>query len=247
MAAVVTQPTDGKGAPMQMIAQPPPTVVMAQGLPPGLAYLGGLPEIKVHQIFDMLEVVVGWERNNRYSICNSGEQQFMFAKEDTDCCMRQMCGPMREFNMNITDNQGQQLISLYRPYRCRGSLLWCCYLQELEIQSPPGLTIGTVKEVWTAWTPKYQVYDNNMTLMFTIVGDCCYCKCCADVMFRVLEGDEGQEIGQIVKHWGGCREIFGGVNDFSLRFPPNMDVLPKAILLGATFLIDFNYFEHQKN
>lgn len=55
MAAVVTQPAEGKGAQMQMIAQPPPTVMMPQGLPPGLAYLGGLPEIRIHQIFDMLE------------------------------------------------------------------------------------------------------------------------------------------------------------------------------------------------
>ena len=28
-----------------------------------------------------LPVVVGWEKNNKYSICNNQDQQFMFAKE----------------------------------------------------------------------------------------------------------------------------------------------------------------------
>ena len=26
-----------------------------------------------------------------------------------------------------------------------------------------------------------------------------------------------QEVGQIVKNWGGCREILGGVNDFRVQ------------------------------
>ena len=37
--------------PMQM----PMGVVVPQGLPPGLAYLAGLNEVKIHQHFDMLE------------------------------------------------------------------------------------------------------------------------------------------------------------------------------------------------
>ena len=27
----------------------------------------------------------------------------------------------------------------------------------------------------------------------------------------------GQEIGRIIKHWGGIREMFGGVNDFRVQ------------------------------
>ncbi|ESP03662.1 hypothetical protein LOTGIDRAFT_137014 [Lottia gigantea] len=227
---------------------PPPTITVPYGLPAGLAYLASLGEVRVHQILELLEVVTGFERNNRYRICNEGEQQFMFAKEDTDCMTRQCCGTARPFTMNITDNMEQPLIQLHRPFRCQGSCLWCCYLQEMEIQSPPGNKVGEVKEVWTCWTPKYNVFDATGTHIFTIVGDCCYCKCCADVVFRVLEGDEGgQEVGQIVKHWGGCREVFGGANDFSLRFNPQMDLMKKAILFGATFLIDFNYFEYRGN
>ena len=29
----------------------------------------------------LISVAVGWERNNKYRLCNSAEQQFMYAKE----------------------------------------------------------------------------------------------------------------------------------------------------------------------
>ena len=38
---------------------------------------------------------------------------------------------------------------------------------------------------WTCWTPKYKVFDAQNQVVFTIVGECCYCKCCADVIFHV--------------------------------------------------------------
>ncbi|KAH3699317.1 phospholipid scramblase 2-like [Dreissena polymorpha] len=249
MSVVISQPGHGhKGAEMQMAVHPGDVnmVIIPQGLPPGLSYLGALNEVLIHQHFDVLEVVTGCERNNKYRLCNSAEQQFMYAKEDTDCMTRQCCGTSRPFTINITDNNFQPLISVYRPFRCVGSCLWCCCLQEMDIQSPPGNTIGNVKQIWTCWTPKYEVYDNQGQLVFTINGECCYCAPCTDIFFQVTDAS-GQEVGRIIKNWGGCREILGGVNDFRVQFPPEMDIYKKSLLLGATFLIDFVYFERNKN
>ncbi|CAG2214995.1 ENO [Mytilus edulis] len=122
---------------MQMQGVAPPQV---QGLPPALNFLSALSEVNIHQHLDILEVAIGWEKNNKYRLCNSQDQQFMYAKEDTDCCVRQCCGPARPFTMNITDNNEQPLIQLYRPFRCQASLCMCCYLQEMDIMSPPGLS-----------------------------------------------------------------------------------------------------------
>lgn len=236
---------DPSGVAIQM--QGPPPNVPPNALPPGLQYLAGLNEINIHQHLDILEVATGFERNNKYKICNSQDQQFMYAKEDTDCCTRQLCGPSRPFTMNITDNNFQPLISLYRPFRCQASFLWCCYLQEMDIMSPPGLSVGGIKQIWTPWKPKFQVHDAQQTPLFQINGECCFCCPCTDIMFKITDINSGMEIGEIVKHWGGCREIFGGVNDFKVTFPMEMDVMKKALLLGATFMIDFNYFEPKKN
>ena len=64
---------------------------------------------------------------------------------DSDCCSRQCLGAMRPFSMSITDNNQMEVIRLERPYRC---MAWCCFccLQEMEVQSPPGTTIGYITQ-----------------------------------------------------------------------------------------------------
>ncbi|KAL8563091.1 hypothetical protein ACOMHN_065703 [Nucella lapillus] len=49
--------------------------------------------------------------------------------------------------MNVTDNQGQQLLQFHRPCRCQGMPCWCCHLQQMEIHSPPEVPIGRVEEM----------------------------------------------------------------------------------------------------
>lgn len=78
---------------------------------------------------------------------------------DTDCCTRQFCGVMRPFVMNVSDLQGTPLMTLHRPFRCQGSIFWCCCLQEMEIQSPPGVLQGRVKEMWVQ--PPYIFTDSS--------------------------------------------------------------------------------------
>ena len=56
MSAVVTQPQAGdKHQQFPMVNAPPPTVNIPPGLPPGLAYLGAIEEVRVHQQLELLE------------------------------------------------------------------------------------------------------------------------------------------------------------------------------------------------
>ncbi len=55
-------------------------------------------------------------------------------------------------------------------------------------------------------------------------------------------------MGKISKQWSGVlREAFTDSDNFGISFPMNLDVKMKATLLGALFLIDFMFFEQQKN
>jgi len=110
----------------------------------------------------ILIVITGFETENRYRIRNAVGQQVYFAAEGTfnnvlsictyntngtesNCCLRQYCGPTRPFAMAITDNSGAEVIHLERPMRCSSFCCFCC-LQEIEVQSPPGTIIGYVKQ-----------------------------------------------------------------------------------------------------
>ena len=66
---------------------------------------------------------------------------------DSNCCLRQYCGPSRPFAMSIIDNNQKEVIHLERPLRCSA---WCCFccLQTMEVQSPPGTVIGYVEQVY---------------------------------------------------------------------------------------------------
>lgn len=80
--------------------------------------------------FSFFPAIIGFETNNQYEIKNSLGQKIFHAKENTDCCTRNICGPLRSFDLQITDNFDQEVIHLIRPYRCMSCCCPCC-LQEV--------------------------------------------------------------------------------------------------------------------
>lgn len=54
----------------------------------------------------------------------------------------------------------------------------------------------------------------------------------------------GNNVGKIQKKWSGLfKELYTDADNFGVEFPANATPTQKAILFGATFLIDFMYFE----
>ena len=117
------------GAPMGAPLGAPPATYIG---PPGLEYLAMVDQLLIKQKVEILEAFTGFESANKYKVLNSLGQDVFSAKEDTDCCTRQCCGPSRPFEMNILDNQQQEVLHLVRSLRCQSCCFPCC-LQELEV------------------------------------------------------------------------------------------------------------------
>ena len=66
------------------------------------------------QKVEVMEAIFGCETKNKYKLKNSMGQEVYTAKEDTDCCTRNVCGPIRPFGMVIKDNN-DQVRWLYTP------------------------------------------------------------------------------------------------------------------------------------
>ncbi|KAJ6669370.1 hypothetical protein lerEdw1_008179 [Lerista edwardsae] len=220
-----------------------PTPPRIPNCPPGLEYLTQIDKLIIHQQIEVLELIFGFETNNKYEIKNALWQRVYFATEVNDCLTLNCCGTIRPFTIKIYDNMGQQVIELMRPLRCDGCCCPCC-LQELEVYAPPGIPVGFVKQIWHPCLPKFVVQNEARQDVLLINGPCVVCSCCGDVNFDVLSLDEQHVVGRIAKHWSGfVKELFTDVDNFGVQFPMDLDVKMKAVMLGACFLIDFMYFE----
>lgn len=235
---------DKRGPPGGISPVPLATPGMAPiGVPPGLEYLTQIDQILVHQKVELLEAFIGFETNNQYEIKNSLGQKMYAAQERNDCCTRNCCGSLRSFDMTIKDNMDRDVIRLVRPLRCMSCWFPCC-LQEMEVQAPPGITIGYIQQDWHPFLPKLAIQGPNRETVLMLEGPCCACNCCGDVNFELKALDSDKPIGRTSKQWGGMtREVFTDTDNFSIQFPLDLDVKMKAVLLGACFLIDFMFFE----
>ncbi|XP_064394742.1 phospholipid scramblase 2-like [Halichondria panicea] len=213
------------------------------GCPPGLEYLTTTDQVIVHQIVEVIEAVSGFETKNMYKIKNAMGQTMYSVLEESTCVIRQCCGHSRPFELAISNGQGTEVMRLVRPFRCDNTLGFCC-LQELEVQCPPGETIGWIKQNCSLFSPRFSVTDASGQVVYRIKGPCFSCKWC-DVEFRVTSSEDNEHVGTITKQWSGLsKEYFSDADNFGILFPSDTDVKMKAILIGAVFLIDFMYFEN---
>ncbi|CAH2247030.1 phospholipid scramblase 1-like [Pelobates cultripes] len=229
------------GVPASAWMPAPPAI---PNCPPGLEYLSQVDQLLVHQQVELLEAFTGFETNNKYEIKNTLGQRVYFAAEENDCCTRNCCGAARSFAMTIVDNMGREVIKLIRPYRCSSCCFPCC-LQKLEVQAPPGVIAGYVKQNWHPCLPKFSILNENEEEIFKIKGPCIPCSCFSDVNFELTSLDGTSQVGRISKQWTGLvKETFTDADNFGVQFPMDLDVKMKAVVLGACFLIDFMFFEH---
>jgi len=236
------------GLPVQWMQRPQ----AIPGCPPGLEYLTMIDKLLAQQKKDLLEVLTGWEENNRYVIRNAAAQQVYYAFENTDFCMRCCCGSKRGFKIHIVDNMNQEVIRVSREFKCCAGCSWCsdccdCCTHEVKCETPTGELLGYVRQSRTFWKPYFDILDSERRKVLSIQGPCCIWNgvCCpCDNNFDVVSLDGTTQVGAVTKQYGGfLQEMFTDATNFSINFPMDLHVKIKATLLCALFLIDFMFFE----
>lgn len=59
----------------------------------------------------------------------------------------------------------------------------------MEVQAPPGTTVGYVKQDWHPFLPRFSIQGPNKETMLKVEGPCFACNCCGDVNFEVSSQD----------------------------------------------------------
>ncbi|CAG0917882.1 unnamed protein product [Notodromas monacha] len=215
--------------------------------PRGLEYLTHVDQLLIHQKIELLEAFTGFETANKYTIKNTLGQKVYYAAEKSDCCTRNICGPIRPFDMKIYDLNKQEVLIFNRPLRCDSCLCFCC-LQKMDVYASPGDFLGSIEQTWSIIHPRYVIKDAAGNPVLKMAGPCCTWSLCGDVEFEIFSESTGESVGKISKQWSGlAKEMFTDADNFGISFPLDLDVRMKAVLLGAVFLIDFMFFEQQNN
>merc|ERR1712205_276318 len=111
-----------------------------------------------------------------------------------------------------------------------------------------GQPLGEIEDPCACMVLNQQIKNGQGQVVFTITGSifqCASCCPCFDMHFDILRN--GETVGAVDKVFNGCEELFTQANRFRILFPADATNEEKAILTGAVMLLDFVYFEVEKN
>ncbi|XP_044523549.1 phospholipid scramblase 4-like [Gracilinanus agilis] len=146
------------------------------------------------------------------------------------------------FNMNL--NQPPQISWMPGPPPLPNSPPGLEYLSQLEVQSPPGVPLGYIRQHWGFCKAKFSIENEKKEHVMDMDGPCSPCACGSDIVYRVKSLD-GTNIGSISRQWPGClQEAVADIDNFEISFPLDLNITMKAMIFAACFLIDFMFFEY---
>ena len=251
MAMAVAQPA------VQMMGGQPGMMVQPGPMATGIDIFGQLQGVWVHQQLHLIEIF-NWEKNNKYDLfpCdpkNPGQPsgpQVMHIAEECDCCTRQCCGPARNTQLNLhlgNHKSGPQLATFHKDLHLNLCFFFMRPAMTLEIGGVAG---GSVYDPCACCVVNQQVKNANGELAYIITGSVFQCAAmcpCFDMHFDILKPGSEAPVGAVDKIFNGCEELMLNVNKFRILFPEDATNEQKCLLVGAVMLLDFCYFEKEKN
>jgi uncharacterized protein YxjI len=195
------------------------------------------PRLVVRQARHLSELV-GLEQANRYAVHDLRGALAGLASERGegagDFLVRWMLRGSRPFRMEIFDAEAPERTSLrlVRPWR------W--FLARLEVSDGEGRPIGVVRQRFSWLRRRLDLEGPGGRTLARLVGPLLH-----PWTFRVLTGPAGaeREVGRIEKRWSGVlTEAFTSADTFLVTLPPG-DLDLRRLVLAASILIDFRWFE----
>ncbi|XP_026730695.1 phospholipid scramblase 2-like isoform X2 [Trichoplusia ni] len=183
-------------------------------------------------------------KKNRFFVRTPDQNLIYTIEEENSWWVGYFCYGLRPLQLRVINSQGAEVMRIHRPYSCTSRVL-PCQLQRLQVYSPPGQLIGSVEQQWTAIKPTYLVKNDNGDHVFWIRGPYITLSCFRDVQFQIVRAD-GAAVGATCKRWQGLTHalFFAPVTDkFGVAFEKDLSVEQKALLLAATLLMDYMYYD----
>lgn len=231
--------------PMMMMPPPPPI----PGCPAGLEYLAQLDRVYIKQCVELFEAIVGIETNNKFKMYNASGQQIYFAGEDTNICMRNLCGPERGFVFHVVNNFNQPVFRLNRDFKCcKGVPIcpfqYCRYF--VSVEDNTGQLLGYVSNLFYVFSPTFGIFNEEQELIYEIRGPFCPIQnvCCQGDIYMPVFDNSNVAVAVIAKEYAGlAKEIFTDADSYRVDFPVSLHPKMKVLMLAAVLVIDMMLYE----
>ncbi|KAF8366451.1 hypothetical protein PRIPAC_84280 [Pristionchus pacificus] len=218
--------------------------------PPGLEFLHGRDKIVIKERQTTMEVLVGIELPNMYSIQTPTGEQIYCMAEEPRYLQAEVMGGHRGYKMQVIDGYRRVAFTIRRPLQCcANSACACCSCcQRVSKVEGSGMVFGSMHTRMSCWSTALSIQDELGKDIIYIDGPCCCSYCCSSADFVLKSAINGSVVGHIKRKWKGClRSAFTKMNEFHIEFPADMDVRSKANIIGACIMIDFEQFENTEH
>ncbi|XP_060573096.1 phospholipid scramblase 1-like [Ruditapes philippinarum] len=218
------------------------------GCPPGLEYLSIVEELMFRQFMDIAPGRMGMPTvaNSWYKIENYMGQQIYFVTEETD--MSGVCLPgQRGYTIHISDNVGSEVMRISRkPIFCSCCPCCGCCDHLIEVEAPVGNIIGYLKSRKNFMRPVFVITDASDEDLFSITLPMCATSSpMSQQQFTINSAEDQSDVATVTKQWGRM-DFYYRQKDFNLKFPLDLDVRSKALLMASIFVIDAIFYpQHQ--
>lgn len=198
------------------------------------------PRLLVRQARHVAEMLTGFEQANRYAIHDERGALAGLATERgegaREVLARWFLRGARPFRMEIYDaaEPARTALRLHRPWR------W--FLARLEVADGEGRPLGVVRQRFSWLRRRLDLEGPGGRVLARLVGPILH-----PWTFRVLAGPAGaeREVGRIEKRWSGLlTETFSTADTFLVTLPRGEPDL-RRLVLAASILVDFRWFERR--
>lgn len=214
-----------------------------------------------------------YESNNRYALSSLAGEKAAFAKEQTGFWMRVCCMANRSAALYLIagsdvdqDNYKDKaaFLNFFRPFRCWGCMCFPCnYCCSNEMETylghdkETGTPFGKISQnMWGGGLrPVLDLEDGQGVKKLRVIGPWLVGQWWS-LKFRVVRLQEengkiveGSQVAMIKKKiadlGAAARAAFTDSDHFEIKYEAteSLDSSERALILGATFLLDFMFFE----
>lgn len=210
-----------------------------QNVPLGLEVLADMDHVLIEQKVETMEWLSSIDASNRYKIQYPSGKVVLIAEEHSNFFGRNLLGRSRSFDMKILTPDQRELVNMHRPFKC--GLFACCSqkcLENVQVTTPDKEdSYGSVVQVWRGCSGVfYGIKDEHGEMLFRVQPPNKMIFF-SDWQFVIFDMD-GNEIGEIRKKWAGiAQEMFTQADNFGVKFPVNLEVKHKLLLITACLLL----------